>query len=150
MGEYTFTNRIQAGPEAVYDLFIDIHRMHEWTEGISRVGEEVGPPGQVGSTYTLWFGSMRSPTTILEAERPRRYRTRFGNRLLRGEMSATLEPDGDGTLLTETFITEGLIPAIAARIFATGSWRGSFKGELASFRRIVEREAAEAAMGQSG
>jgi uncharacterized protein YndB with AHSA1/START domain len=143
MGEYTFTARIEAGPETVYDLFTDVHRMHEWTEGVSRISDEVGPAGQVGSSYTVWFGRMRSPSTILEAERPRRFRTRFGNRLLRGHSAVTLEADGDGTLLTETFVTEGLLPAIMARLWATGSYRGSFKGELASFKRIAEREARE-------
>jgi len=145
MGEYTFTTRVEASPEAVYDLFTDAHRMHEWTEGVSRVSDEVGPRGAVGSTYTVWFGPMRSPTTILEADRPRRFRTRFGNRLLRGEMAATFEADGDGTLLVETFVTEGVVPALMARLWATGSYRGSFKGELASFRRLAEREAAAGA-----
>jgi hypothetical protein len=32
-----------------------------------------------------------------------------------------------------------------ARIFATGSYRGSFRGELEAFRNLVEREAAHAA-----
>jgi hypothetical protein len=34
----------------------------------------------------------------------------------------------------------GLFSAIFARLFATGSYAGSFRGELEAFRRIVERE----------
>jgi type II secretory pathway component PulF len=83
---------------------------------------------------------MASPTIVLEAERPRTFTTRFGNRLLRGESRATLEPSGTGTRLSQEFVTEGLIPAIMARLFATGSWKGSFRGELAAFARIAERE----------
>ena len=143
MGEYSFTVHVEAPPEAVYGLFTDPDRMHEWIGGITRVTDISGPPGQAGSSYTAWFGRMRSPTQILEAEPPRRILGRFGNRLLRGEMEATFEVEGDGTSLTQRFRTEGAIPAIMARIFATGSWRGSFRGELATFVTIAEREAAD-------
>jgi hypothetical protein len=102
-----------------------------------------GSPGEAGTQYTIWFGSMRSPSEVLEAERPRRIRTRFGNRILRGETSATFEPTATGTRLTQVYRTDGLIPAISARIFALGSYKGSFRGELDTFRRIAEREAGQ-------
>ncbi|HVQ23155.1 MAG TPA: SRPBCC domain-containing protein, partial [Candidatus Saccharimonadia bacterium] len=78
---------------------------------------------------------------ILEAERPRRIRSRFGNRILRGETNVTLEPTASGTRLTQVFRTQGFVPAIAAWVFALGSYKGSFRGELESFVRIAEREA---------
>ena len=118
----------------------DLHRMHEWVGGVTRVTDVTDLPLRAGSSYTVWFGRMSSPTQVLEAEPPLRYRSRFGNFLLRGEMEATFEPEDDGTTMTELFRTEGFIPAIAARIFATGSWRGSFRGELATFALIAERE----------
>ena len=83
-----------------------------------------------------------SPTRTLEAERPRRIKSRFGSSLLRGETEATIEHDSGGTSLTQRFRTEGLVSAIAARVFGTGSWRGSFRGELATFAKLAEREAA--------
>jgi hypothetical protein len=43
--------------------------------------------------------------------------------------------------LTVSLDTEGLFPAIMAWIFSLGSWRGSFRGELAHFARIAEAEA---------
>jgi type II secretory pathway component PulF len=53
------------------------------------------------------------------------------------------EPLPDGrTRLTQTFKTIGVIPAISSRLFALGSYEGSFKGELQKFARIAEREAA--------
>lgn len=140
MAEYSFTVHVKAPPEAVFDLFTDPGRMHEWIGGLTRVTDMSGPPGQTGTSYTVWFGRMRSPTTVIEADRPRRFRSRFGNAFLRGEMEATFEPEGEGTTLIQRFRTEGLIPAISARIFATGSWRGSFRGELATFVRIAERD----------
>ena len=142
MGDYSFTVHIDAPPESVFELWTDLDRLHEWIEGLTRVTDVSGPSDQAGTTYTVWFGRMRSPTRILEAERPRRIKSRFGSSLLRGETEATFEPDAGGTSLTQRFRTEGLVPAIAARIFATGSWRGSFRGELATFAKLAEREAA--------
>jgi len=143
MASYQFTVDIAAPVEHVFDLWTNHERWHEWIEGISRVTDVTGPPGQTGTRYTLWFGSMRSPSLIVDAERPHRVRTRFGNRMLRGATSATFEATATGTRLTQEFRTEGLIPAITARIFALGSYRGSFRGELATFARIAEREAPQ-------
>ncbi|CAN5605096.1 hypothetical protein BH23CHL8_BH23CHL8_21590 [soil metagenome] len=140
MGEYSFTVHVEAPPEPVFDLFTHPDRMHEWVGGVTRITDVSGPRGEAGSSYTVWFGRMASPTRILESERPRRIRGRFGNRLLRGEMEATFESEGDGTLLTQRFRTEGWIPAVMARMFATGSYRGSFRGELNEFARIAKRE----------
>jgi hypothetical protein len=84
---------------------------------------------------------MRSPSEIVEAERPRRIATRFGSWMLRGETSATFEPTLGGTRLTQEFRTQGLIPAVSARIFSLGSFKGSFRGELETFVRVAEREA---------
>ena len=63
--------------------------------------------------------------------------------MLRGETRVTFEPTAAGTRLTQEFQTEGLIPAISAWIFALGSYKGSFRGELETFVRIAEREARE-------
>jgi uncharacterized protein YndB with AHSA1/START domain len=143
VGEYSFTVNVQAPPEAVFDLFTDLDRMHEWVRGVTRITDVSGTRAEAGSNYTVWFGRMASPTRILESERPRRFRSRFGHRLLRGEMEATFEPEGDGTLLTQRFRTEGRIPAVMARIFAIGSYPGSFQGELNEFARIAERESGD-------
>jgi hypothetical protein len=83
---------------------------------------------------------MRSPSEILEVQRPRLLRTRFGSTLLRGVTQATFEPDGIGTEIIQEFWTQGVVTAIAGRIFAMGSYRGSFRGELNSFVRLAESE----------
>ena len=62
--------------------------------------------------------------------------------MLRAETRVTCEADGDGTRLTQEFWTSGLISAVTARIFATGSYQGSFRGELRAFVDIAERESA--------
>lgn len=142
MGRYTFMVDIDAPREQVFDLWTNLDRAHEWIEGMAGVSDVSGPVHQAGTTYVTHFGNWaKSPTTVIDAKRPSRFRTRFGNWLLRGENSAEFERLGDGTRLTQTFDTEGIIPAIAARIFATGSYKGSFRGELQTFKQICEREA---------
>jgi uncharacterized protein YndB with AHSA1/START domain len=139
MGEYRFTLHVAASPEHVFDLWTNLDRMREWVEGVTRVTDVTGPLDRVGTRYTVWIGRFASPTEVLDVERPHRFKTRFGNRLLRGENEATFEPEGSGTLLSQRFRTKGVVSAVVARIFATGSYRGSFRGELAEFARLAER-----------
>jgi len=143
VSRYEFRVFVAAPVERVFDLWTDLDRMREWVGGVTKVTDVSGPVDQAGTTYSVCFGRMASRTTVLEAERPRRFKTRFGNRILRGTNEASFEPKDGGTELIQTFETEGLVPAIMARIFATGSYQGTFRGELNAFARLAEREAAE-------
>jgi uncharacterized protein YndB with AHSA1/START domain len=143
MAGYTFTLHVAAPPDEVFALWTDLERMREWVGGVTGVSDISGPIDRVGTTYVVHFGRMRSPTEILEVERPRRFSTRFGNLVLRGQSSATFEADGDGTLVTQRFQTIGRISAVSAWLFSRGSYEGSFRGELQAFGRIAEREHAE-------
>ena len=142
MSRHELSTFIAASPERVFDLWTDLDRMREWVGGVTHVSDVSGPVDRAGTTYVVWFGRMASRTQVLDAERPRRFRTRFGNRILRGTSEATFEPVGAGTQLTQRMRTEGLISAVMGRIFAMGSYQGSFRGELAKFASIAEREAA--------
>jgi uncharacterized protein YndB with AHSA1/START domain len=144
MSVYRFETRTGAAPERAFDLWTDLDRMKEWVGGVTKVTDVSGPVDRVGTTYTVWFGRMRSRTEVLEAERPRRFRSRFGNFLLRGENLATFEPDGAGTRIKQEMRTRGLISAIFARLFASGSYKGSFKGELNAFARLAEQDTGAA------
>ena len=140
MASYRFTARAKAPPELVFDLWTNLDRMAEWVGGVTAVTELSGPIDHAGTTYVTHFGRMKSPTQVLEAKRPSRFVTRFGNWLLRGENATVFAPDGDGTRITEEFRTRGVISALSALFFASGSYRGSFQGELNEFVRIIDRE----------
>lgn len=140
MGTYSFSADIHAPRERVFELWTNLARLTEWIQGLNKVTDVTGPSDQVGTSYVAWFGPFGSKTVILEAERPSRYRTKFGNWMLRGENDATFEQVGDATRLTQTFRTVGAIPAFFGRLFAMGSYKGSFRGELNEFKRICERE----------
>jgi Polyketide cyclase / dehydrase and lipid transport. len=143
MSVYRYEARTAASPERAFGLWTNLDRMHEWVGGVTKVTDVSGPLTVAGTTYSVWFGRMRSPTSVLEVERPRLYRSRFGNMILKGENVAMFEPDGTGTIIRQEMRTEGIIAAIFARIFASGSYRGSFQGELNAFAKLAEREPAE-------
>lgn len=140
MAEYEFSTFVNALPDRVFALWMDLDRMAEWVGGVTRVTDLSGPVDQPGTRYTVWFGRMRSSTEILEVERPRHVRTRFGNLILKGESDVRFDPEAGGTRIRQRFRTRGAVSAIFARLFATGSYRGSFRGELEAFREIAERE----------
>ena len=140
MGRHRFQVRIAAPPELVFDLYTNLDRIHEWTGGVTGIADISGPVDQAGTTYTVLFGRMRSPTTVLAAERPRLFKSSFGNTVLRGTSLATFRADGNGTVLTQELQTNGLIAGLMARVFSIGSYKGSFRGELNEFARIAERE----------
>jgi uncharacterized protein YndB with AHSA1/START domain len=141
VAHYTISTHVAAPPEQVFALWTNLERMAEWVGGVTGVTDVSGPIDRVGTTYVVRFGPVKSPTEILEVDPPRRFATRFGSWLLRGESSATFEPDGDGTRVTQEFETVGRISAISSWVFSRGSYEGSFKGELEKFARLAEREA---------
>jgi uncharacterized protein YndB with AHSA1/START domain len=142
MATYRVTTLVAASPERIFAAWTDLDRFPEWIGGVTRVTDRVGSIDQAGGRYTVWFGRMASPTEILEVERPRHIRTRFGNAILKGESDVTFTPEGEGTRIQQEFITRGFISAIFGRLFAMGSYKGSFQGELETFRKLVEHEAS--------
>lgn len=140
MAQHRVSVDIAAPPERVFALFIDLDRMTEWVGGVTKVTDVSGPIDVAGTRYVVHFGPMKSPTEILEVDRPLHVRTRFGNFILKGESDVRFEPTPVGTRLTQVFRTRGIISAVTGRLFAAGSYEGSFKGELEKFASIVERE----------
>ncbi|VXC31848.1 conserved hypothetical protein [Arthrobacter sp. 9V] len=140
MATFRVTTLIAAPPERVFATWTDLDRFPEWIGGVTRVTDRIGSMDQAGSRYTVWFGKMASPTEVLEIERPRHIRTRFGNAILKGESDVTFAPEAGGTRVQQEFVTRGFIAAIFGRLFAMGSYKGSFQGELETFRKLVESE----------
>ncbi len=142
MATYRVTTLVAAPPQRVFAVWTDLDRFSEWIGGVTRVTDRVGPPNQAGSRYTVWFGRMASPTEILAAEPPRHIRTRFGNAILKGESDVRFTAEGQGTRIDQEFVTRGFIAGIFGRLFALGSYKGSFRGELETFRKLVEKESS--------
>ena len=56
--------------DEVFALWMDLDRMKEWVGGVTRVTDVSGPIDVAGTRYTVRFGPMKSPTEILEVDRP--------------------------------------------------------------------------------
>ncbi|MFF2842175.1 SRPBCC domain-containing protein [Paenarthrobacter sp. NPDC057981] len=144
MATYRVSTFVAAPPERVFDTWTDPDRFTEWIGGVTRVTDRVGSTGQAGSSYTVWFGRMASPTEVIAAEKPRHLRTTFGNAILKGESDVTFTPESGGTRIQQVFETRGFVSTVVGRLFATGSYRGSFRGELETFRAMVECDSPRA------
>ena len=141
MAAHTYSQHVDAPPEVVFDLYVNLERMSEWVGGVTRVVDISGAVDVVGTTYTVMFGKVKSPTRVLEVERPRRFATHFGNAILKGTNDATFEPEGGGTRVTVRLETEGFVSRVMAWVLSLGSGKGTFKGELVHFARLAEAEA---------
>jgi len=144
MARFEFGTTVKAPPETVFDLWTNLDRLPEWLVGLSKVTDRTGPLDQPGSSYVLWFSGRPARVEVLEVERPRRIRSRLGGGIFMGTTEARFEPEGAGTRITQWFEPDGLGHTIAAWIFSKGSWKGSFRGELNTFKNIAEREATAA------
>ncbi len=140
MAHFTVSTYVAAPPEVVFEKWTDLDRLPEWVRGVTGVTDRAGSLDEAGARYTVRFGRMASPTTVVEVERPHHLRTRFGNLILKGESDTRFVPEGEGTRIQQVISTRGLVSAIFGRIFSTGSYEGSFRGELERFRLLVERE----------
>jgi len=157
MARFEFGITVDAPTERVFDLWTNLDRAPEWLVGLSKVTDRTGAGDQAGSSYVMWFSGRPATVTVLEAERPRRIRSRLGGGIFKGTTEARFEPEGGGmpgsgdaaaggrTRITQWFEPEPGFPTVMAWIFSKGSWKGSFKGELKTFKSIVEREAQEVA-----
>ena len=58
-------------------IWTDLDRASEWIEGLTRITDMTVQVTTAGTSYVAWFGRMRSPSEILQVDRPRLVRTRF-------------------------------------------------------------------------
>lgn len=141
MAQHTFRIDIAAPPETVYDIWSDPARSPEWTEGLTKVTDISGPVGRAGTSYTAWFGRAGARVDVIAGDRPRRYAWRVRLGPIAAEFDSSFEPSTSGTTMTETVRTAGPVAWLWNRVLSTGTYRGSFRGELREFSRICEREA---------
>ncbi|MEP7738324.1 SRPBCC family protein [Nocardioides sp. 31GB23] len=98
--------RIEARPEAVYDLVSDITRTGEWSPVCTACWwDDESRAGQVGAWFT---GRNQTPvrtwetrSVVVAAERGREFAWVVGDGFVR--WGFRLAPDGDGTTLTESW-----------------------------------------------
>ncbi len=97
---------IGATPEALYDLVSDVTRTGEWSPVCTACWwDEEGEAGQVGAWFTghneLPERTWETRSQIAAADRGREFSWIVGGSFVR--WSFTFEPDGQGTVLTESW-----------------------------------------------
>jgi uncharacterized protein YndB with AHSA1/START domain len=127
--------------EVAFRLYTDLDRMKEWVGGVTEVTDVTGPMTRAGTRYVTHFGRVKSPSEVLEVDPPRRIRTRFGSWILRGESTATFTPEARGTRIDQEIQTTGLVSEITSRLFALGSYKGSYQGELNHLAGLADVDA---------
>ena len=63
MAHYTFSTHVAAPPDDVFALWTNLDRIGEWIGGVTGVSDVSGPIDQVGTTYVVHFGPVKSPET---------------------------------------------------------------------------------------
>ena len=144
MGRHTNSQHIDAPPEVAFDLWTNLDRQREWIGGVTDVVDVTGPAGRrrddlhgdVRPHEEPNAGpggrapaTLRGPFRQLDPPWPEQRDVRARRR-----RNAHHRPPGH----------RGLFPAIMAWIFSLGSWKGSFRGELAHFARLAEIDARRA------
>ena len=156
MGTYRFEVDVGLGPVDALFLWADLDRVTGWmgVGGVSDVvvGRGMDPlvlPGrrfplviapESGYTLRFRFRPVRVQVMWLDDRSKTAYRTRLAGSLRRGELLATFEQHGSGSHLTLDIQTEGLLPGVVGRLLATGSYPGTYRGQLKAFARLAERE----------
>ncbi len=148
MGHISRTIHVEATPERVFDLFTNPERFQEWMVPASEVKDITGTPGTVGlgwTTASTFAGrKMESHMSATAVERPRSFdvkSTGSGTGTVRGRF----EPAAGGTDVTiesEYEMPLGFIGDAANKLFVEKSFAESWDKSLATFKSLVEAEAA--------
>ncbi|TMF05047.1 MAG: SRPBCC family protein, partial [Chloroflexi bacterium] len=76
MATHRYSIWIDAKPELVWEIFTEVDRIPEWQTGGPVVTDVSGRGDMAGTTYAVRRGPGVAHTTVLEAIRPSRYRSR--------------------------------------------------------------------------
>lgn len=131
--------RIEAPPERVWAVLVDVERWPEWTASVKKLERIDAGPLALGSRARLWLKGSLSATswTVTHFDEGRAFS--WENRVP-GFVSAgdhELTPDG-GTNVTLRITYGGLLSPIMARILARVS-RENLKLESAGLKRESEQ-----------
>jgi uncharacterized protein YndB with AHSA1/START domain len=137
---FAFAVDIDAPREHVFDLWADLDRLTDWTDGLTRVADATGPSDQAGTKYRLFFGGLDQRVEVLAAERPYYYRTKASFGTSKIETAVTFEDIDGTTRMREAIHARGFRTRLWASLLSRGTFRGSFRRELERFAQAVERD----------
>ena len=123
--------RIDAPPQAVWDLYADVERSVEWVPFAEEILFVSGPAGlgQVYRERTRLGGiSDVAEWTVIEWDPPRRQVQRATGKGMDSRLVIAVEPDGSGTLARQEVILDSRAPGplgwLHERVFGIVALRG--------------------------
>ena len=137
--------RIDAPPQAVWDLYADVERSVEWVPFAEEILFVSGPAGlgQVYRERTRLGGiSDVAEWTVIEWDPPRRQVQRSTGKGMDSRLVIAVEPSGAGTLARQEVILDSRAPGplgwLHERIFGVVARRG-IEAALRAARARLER-----------
>lgn len=152
MGRYRAEVEVPVAVDRAFALWTDAGRYPQWQVGVLRAFDATGPLDEAGTVLRLDYGpGMRRTVTVLESDRPRRYRIREEGLRSTNETQVDFEAIGaDRTRVVLTYdLQVGLGPAsgILERLTRSTIERQVGK-ELERFAAVATRPKAEVAAGE--
>jgi len=135
----TRTFQINAPPDAVWVVMIDVERWPEWTESEKSVERLEQGPFELGSTAKLRI--RRAPVAgvwkVTEFTEGRSFAWENDSGGVHGMATHLVEPDGDGSKVTLTVTLSGLVATLLTPILA-GVARENVRMEAEGLKRRCE------------
>jgi carbon monoxide dehydrogenase subunit G len=135
--------RIEAAPEAAWNLYADVERSVEWVPFAEEILFVSGPAG-LGQVYRertrLGGVSDNAEWTVIEWDPPRRQVQHSTGKGMDSRLVITVEPDGRGARVTQEALLDSRGPGplgwLHERVFGIVARRGIVAALLAAKRRL--------------
>jgi uncharacterized protein YndB with AHSA1/START domain len=147
------TIRVEASPEAVFDLIADPARAPEWQTLLAEIGDVSGRPGGVGSSYTGYYRvagrRIEGRFVVTAAERPKLLQATGTTRGGWTRWTTYIHPAAGGAEVRVTLEYElpgEIVRSVLGMLTGTRVQR-AFHRTYLTLKRVAEAEAALAGAG---
>lgn len=151
MGRYRAEVEVPVTVDRAFALWTDAGRYPQWQAGVLRAFDATGPIDEAGTVLRLDYGpGMKRTVTVLESDRPRRYRIREEGLRSTNETQVDFEAIAtDRTRIVLTYDPQvGMGPASGVLERLTrGTTERQVRKELERFAAVATRPEAEIAAG---
>ena len=132
---------VDASPADVWAVMMDVERWPEWTSSITRVVPEDSSPIGTGSRYRVSASGVPTATFCVSQFIEGRSFTWGTESGVRADAGHVIEPEGNGSKVTLSITTRGLLGALFAPLIMRAA-RRNMQIEAEGLKRRSEARAA--------